>query len=148
MDPMFDSNNPTSPCNDPDALMDVLLEHVISRSTYLESVRRYFNNQFPDPVSLSFEDLGIDEDTPCETKCVTFEYGDKPDNTDLIVEVDLLRDRNRYSIRLMQALRKLFLADTVCFTKGKNENNEVEIYISAKRNGTTIVWANYIQKYP
>ena len=60
MDPMFDSNNPTSPCNDPDALMDVLLEHVISRNVYLESVRRCFNNQLPDPVSFSFEELGVE----------------------------------------------------------------------------------------
>jgi hypothetical protein len=148
MDSMFDGNNPTSPCNDPDALMDVFLEHVISRSTYLEAVRSYFNGQFPDPVSLSFEELGIDEDTPCESKCVIFDYGDKPDNTDLLVQVALLRDRNRYSIRLLQSLRKLFLADTVCFTKGKNVNGETEVYISAKRNGTTIVWADFTQRFP
>ena len=69
-------------------------------------------------------------------------------NSDLIVEVAALRDRNRYSVRLMQAFRKLFLADTVCFTKGKNENNQVEVYISAKRNGTTIVWADCLNRYP
>jgi hypothetical protein len=148
MDPMFDSLNPASPCNDPDALMDAFLEHVISRDAYLTAVKSYFNNQLPSPVSLSFEDLGIGEDTPCETKCLAFSFGDAPDNSDLIVQVLPLRTKDRYSIQLMQALRKLFLADKVCFSKGKNKEGEDEVYITAKRNETTIVWANWTHKYP
>jgi hypothetical protein len=148
MDSMFDSLNPTSPCNDPDALMDVFLDHVISRDVYLTSVRRYFNNQLPDPVSITFDVLGIGEETPCETKCIGLQYGDKPDNGDLLVQVVSLKDKNRFSIQLMQAFRKLFMADTVCFTKGMDEDRSVEIYVTAKRNGTTIVWANATQKYP
>jgi hypothetical protein len=148
MDPMFDSLNPASPCNDPDALMDAFLEHVITRDAYLKAVKSYFNNQLPSPVSLSFEQLGIGEETPCETKCLAFQFGDHPDNEDLIVQVIPLRIKDRYSIQLMQALRKLFLVDTVCFSKGTNEEGEVAVYISGKRNETTIVWANFTNRYP
>ena len=148
MDPMFDNLNPSSPCNDPDALMDAFLEHVISRDTYLTAVKSYFNNQLPNPVSLSFEQLGIGEETPCETKCLAFSFGDAPDNSDLIVQVLPLRDKARYSIQLMQAFRKLFLADKVCFSKGRNEEGEVVVYITGKRNETTIVWANWLNRYP
>lgn len=148
MDPMFNSLNPASPCNDPDALMDAFLEHVITRDTYLNAVKKYFNNQIPNPVSLSFDQLGIGEETPCETRCLAFQYGDKSDNSDLMVQVLPLRDNDRYSIQLMQAFRKLFLADKVCFSKGRNEDGEVAVYITGKRNETTIVWANATQKYP
>ncbi len=148
MDPMFDSLNPASACNDPDSLMDAFLEHVIDRDTYLTAVKKYFNNQLPDPVSLTWGELGIDNQTPCVEMCLGFRYGDEPDNKDLLVELIPLRNNNRYSMQLIQAFRKLFLADTICFSKGRNADNEVEIYITAKRNGTTIAWANYIQKYP
>jgi hypothetical protein len=79
---------------------------------------------------------------------LAFQFGDHPDNEDLIVQVIPLRIKDRYSIQLMQALRKLFLVDTVCFSKGTNEEGEVAVYISGKRNETTIVWANFTNRYP